>query len=206
MPLCRPDGAGCVECLADVDCQAGFVCTANACIPDCQASGCESDLNDGGKKCSEAFVIGRTDAANTFHHSGDTYGDSNDDDLNYFLEHPECWDASYDHFFRLYLMPGDTLSVALTPKDNDFDAMLKLYTGTMCDDDDAGLFQSNATYIIQCWNDESNGDPESFSYAVNEEGWYTVVVDGRQSGEDEDWGDYDLDITLTCSQENCCCQ
>ena len=204
-PLCRPDGVGCVACLADADCQNGDLCTDYSCIPDCQASGCQTDLNDGGKKCSEAFVIGRPEASGIFHHEGDTYGDNNDDDLNYVFEHPECWDASYDHFFRIYLMPGDTIAVNLIPKDNFFDAMLKLYTGTMCDDDDAGLFQSNATYIIQCWNDESDGDPEFFTHAVSEEGWYTIVVDGRQSGDEEDWGEYGIDITLTCSQENCCC-
>ena len=204
---CAPDASGCVECLEDGHCAALFVCDeAFHCIPDCIApGGCSSDHSESGKKCSEAWLVGRVDAKGTAHFEKDTYQESNDDDLNYFLDHSECWDASYDHFYRLYLFAGETIAVLLTPKEAAFDAMLKLYTGTECDEDGAGIFSSNDKYLIQCWNDDGDGDPENFSYQIPEEGWYTIVVDGRQSGEDEDWGVYELDITLTCNQDNCCC-
>lgn len=204
---CAPDASGCVECLEDGHCADLFICDESFhCVPDCIApTGCASDLSPSRKKCSEAWVIGRVDAKDGAHLVGDTYQESNDDDLNYFLEHSECWDASYDHFYRIYLLPGETISVLLVPKEQWFDAMLKLYTGTECDENDAGIFSSNDKYLIQCWNDDGDGDPENFSYQVAEEGWYTIVVDGRQSGEDEDWGMYELDITLTCTQDNCCC-
>lgn len=204
--LCAPGAAGCVECLVDGDCAAGFVCDdAWHCIPDCVApGGCANDLSPSGKKCSEAKVVGRPQAASTAHFTGDTYSQGNDDDLNYFLEHSECWDASYDHFYRMYLFPQETLTVSLVPKEAQFDAMLKLYTGTECDDDSAGIFSANDKYLIQCWNDDGDGDPEGFAYTVTAEGWHTIVVDGRQSGE-EDWGEYELDVTLSCSTDNCCC-
>ena len=204
-PHCGPGGQQCVQCLDSGDCPAGQICTANACVPDCQVPGCQTDLGPKGKKCKEAYVVGRLDAAQTAHFEGDTDGDGDDDDLNYAFGKSECWDASYDNFYRIYLRAGETLAVVLEPKETEFDAMLKLYTGTECDDDDSGIFQKNDKYLIECWNDGSDEEPESFAYVAGEEGWYTVVVDGRQSGEDSDWGDYALDVTLTCAQANCCC-
>jgi len=204
-PLCKTDGTDCAQCLGSEDCAQGFVCQQNACVPDCQAEGCQSDLNDSGEKCSEAFVVGRLDAQNGMHFDGDTYKDGNEDDLNYVFEHPECWDASYDNFYRLFLRDGESLNVVLEPNDDEFDAMLKIYTGTKCDDDDAGLFQKNDKYLIKCYNDASDGDAESFDYVATSEGWYTVVVDGRQTGDEDDFGEYSVDIKLTCTQANCCC-
>ncbi len=186
-----------------------FKCKSFKCIADCKAQGCQTSLSPSGKKCSEAWVVGRVEAAGTFTKSGDTWNQSNDDDLNYFMEHSECWDASYDHFFRIYLMPGEKLAVTATPAsgETDFDIMLKLYTGTECDDDSAGIFSANDKYLVQCWNDQSDGKGESFSYTVGSEGWYTVVVDGRLSGTDEgDYGAYTATLKLTCVEETCCCE
>lgn len=205
-PWCHPDGIGCVACTEDGHCVAGFHCQAFACIEDCQAQGCATALGAGGKKCSEAFVVGRVEASVGAEFSGNTDGDKDDDNLNYFLGHNECWDASYDHFYRIFLRAGESIQVNLVPDASDFDAMLKLYDGTECDDDGAGIFDDNDKYLIQCWNGDGDGDPESFSHTVDKEGWYTIVVDGRLSGDDDaDYGDYDLTVELSCTEGNCCC-
>ncbi len=204
-PFCQPDGGGCAECLEDGDCGNGEKCSNYACKVNCKAQGCNNDLSANGEKCSKAFQVGRTEALATFAHSGNTYQDSNDDDLNYFLDHSECWDASYDHFFRIYLMVGDKITATVIPDASEFDVMLKLYDGTECDDDDVGIFGANDKYLIKCWNDNSDDEPESFSWTANKDGWFTVVVDGRQSGENEDWGDYGFTLKLDCAEESCCC-
>lgn len=204
-PYCRPDGSGCAGCLVDGDCEQGFKCKNFTCVENCKAMGCASDLGPTGKKCSTAYVVGRNEAMNTFQHSGDTYQDSNDDDLNYVFDFPECWDASYDNFFRIYLMPGDTITATVVPDDPLFNVMLKLYDGTECDDDNAGIFSANDKYKILCVNNGADNDPESFTWTADKTGWFTVVVDGRQSGEDEDWGLYDFSLKLTCAEANCCC-
>ena len=115
-PWCHPDGTGCVVCVEDLHCGEGFHCDDFACAVDCQAQGCANDLGAGGKKCSDAYVIGRVEASGGVLFSGDTEDQKNDDDLNYFLEHSECWDASTDHFYRVYLMAGETLHVDLAVK------------------------------------------------------------------------------------------
>jgi len=192
-----------------MDCAAGFKCKSFSCIADCKAQGCQTSLSPSGKKCSEAWVVGRQDATKTFTKSADTWNQSDDDNLNYVFDHPECWDASYDHFFRIYLMPGDKIAVTATPAaaELDFDLMLKLYTGTECDDDSAGIFSANDKYLVQCWDDKADGKGEGFSYTAAAEGWYTVVVDGRLAGSDEmDYGVYTFALTLTCTEESCCCE
>ena len=204
-PFCRPDGASCAECLADGDCGSGFKCVDYTCQENCKAAGCNNDLSASGEKCSQAFIVGRTEALATFAAAGDTYQDGNDDDLNYFLDHSECWDASYDHFYRIYLMVGDVIAATVVPNATEFDVMLKLYDGTECDDDSAGIFSANDKYLVKCWNDASDNKPESFTWTADKQGWFTVVVDGRQSGEDADWGDYNFTLKLSCVEENCCC-
>ena len=208
-PHCHPDGVGCVACLENTDCAVGFKCKSFACIADCKAQGCTGNLAPSGKKCSDAWVVGRLEAQKTFTKSADTWNGNDDDDLNYFLEHEECWDASYDHHYRIYLMPGDKITVSATPAaaEWDFDLMLKLYTGTECDDDSAGIFSANDKYLVQCWNDAADGKGEGFTFTATAEGWYTVVVDGRLSGSEEmDYGAYTFKLTLTCSEETCCCE
>ena len=205
-PHCLPSGESCVQCLDSSNCQPGFLCMDHQCIPDCQAPACTTNLSASGKKCAEAYIVGRLEAADSTTFSGDTYGDNNDDDLNYLFGSAECWDASYDHFYRFYLMAGETLTAALTPLESEFDAMLKIYTGTECDKDSAGIFSSNDDYLIECYNSQNDGKPESFSHTFSQEGWYTIVVDGRQTGDEADYGEYTVEFALTCTQDNCCCQ
>jgi hypothetical protein len=206
-PYCLPGGSACVACLDTAQCPANHSCVNNVCKPNCSAQGCAGDMSASGEKCSKAFIVGRLDASDTATFNGDTYDASDDDNLNYFFGHDDCWDASSDNFYRIYLVAGDSLSVNLAiPASPNFDAMLKLYTGTECDDDSAGFFSANDKYLIKCYDNGSDGDNESFSYTATADGWYTVVVDGRLSGiEEEDYGPYTLTLALTCANLGCCC-
>jgi hypothetical protein len=212
--VCAPGGAGCVECLVDGDCPPGAHCgDAQACVPNCAAQGCATDGAPDADKCSQARIAGRLDAANggaTF--TGDTEGESNDDDLAQGWFPPsKCNDDGEDHFYRIWLRPGEILAVQLDVQDNDFDAMLKLYEGTECDENDAGIFDDNDAYLVDCWNGDGEGDDESFVWTADAEGWYTVVVDGRVEYNDDDWppdgdyGPYAITLILTCTDANCCC-
>ena len=212
---CPPDGAGCVECFEDGHCPAGEHCGgAQTCVPDCVAQGCASLTGPGGDKCGQAIVVGRLDAADggaTF--LGDTEDGSNDDDLEQgWLPPAKCYDDGEDHFYRIWLRPGETLAVQLDVQDNYFDAMLKLFEGTECDDDDAGFFENNDADLVDCWNGDGEGDDESFAWTSTGEGWYTVVVDGRDEyvydawPDDGDYGAYAITLTLTCTEQNCCCE
>ncbi len=214
LAYCPPDGAGCVECFEDAHCPAGEHCgEAQTCVPDCAAEGCTTDAGPSADKCSQAVIVGRVDAADdgaTF--LGDTEDDSNDDDLSMgWLPPSKCYDDGEDHFYRIWLRPGETIAVELDVQDNYFDAMLKLYEGTECDEDNVGIFDDNDAYLVDCWNDDGEGDDESFAWVATGEGWHTVVVDGRDSydydewPDDGDYGEYAITITLTCTEENCCC-
>lgn len=202
LPRCPADGAACVQCLSDADCVAADHCAAQVCAPDCTASGCVTDQGPGGKKCSQAVVVGRKDAAVGAWFSADTSDlGANDNTYDGFLEFgpDECWDAAEDSAYRIYMLAGEGLHVTLYPLALQFDAMLKLYTGTACaanDEDD----------LIDCFNDDDDGGNEVATYTATSDGWISIVVDGRRAfDEDADWGPYNITVTLSCAQANCCC-
>lgn len=197
-PFCRPDGTGCVECLGNPDCTAPDThCDNFVCVPDCLAQGCATDNSPSGEECGNAKIVGRLDASTTISYSGDTTGDGDDDDLS--GGGSVCYDAKYDNFYRIYLITGDELVVDLHSLEFDFDAMLKLYSGTDCAD-------NGESDLISCYNGGGNGSSEGFTYTATADGWYTVVVDGRYAfSDDYDYGNYTIDLSLTCTQANCCC-
>jgi hypothetical protein len=197
-PFCRADGQNCAECLADPDCtEPDTHCENDVCVPDCLAQGCVTDNNPDGEDCAHAKIVGRLDAINLVTYSGDTTGDGDDDDLS--TNDSDCWDAKYDNFFRIYLIAGDQLDADLYGLEWEFDAMMKLYSGTDCAD-------NGENDLISCTNDGGDGNDESLTYVAPADGWYTLVVDGRSAfSNEEDYGYYDLDIVLTCVDTNCCC-
>jgi hypothetical protein len=202
LPRCTPDGASCVACLEDADCPAEEHCAAQACVPDCSASGCLTDPSPSGNKCSQAIIVGRTDAAAEAWFSGDTSNaGTNDNTYDNFLQFgpDECWDAAEDRFYRLYMLAGESVTVTLSPLVSEFDAMLKFFKGTACaanDEDD----------LLSCVNNDGDGDKEIGAHTATQDGWITIVVDGRRAfDEDADWGPYNIAIQLSCGQENCCC-
>jgi len=178
-------------CAADESCVPGVGCSA------CSAMGCAGGGGDG-EECGSAIVVGRTAAMGGAVFDGDTTGDGDDEDVSSSLG-SDCWDAKYDNFYRVYLVAGDRLDVALDVMESDFDAMLKLYSGTNC----AG---GGTDDLLSCTNDGFDGRDESFSYTAAADGWYTIVVDGRLAfNDDYDWGRYRLTVTLACSDAGCCC-
>ena len=214
LPHCAPDGSGCVQCLGDEQCSPEEHCTGSyTCGADCTSDGCATDTSPGGDSCMDAVIIGRLDATDggaVF--SGDTTGASNDDDLAQGWFPPaNCNDEGEDRFYRIHMVPGDTLSVQVGVGSAYFDAMLKLYTGTECDEDDAGIFEDNDADLLECWNESGAGESESFIWVADAEGWYTIVIDGRDeydpdAGPDHgDYGPYEITISLTCSEDGCCC-
>ena len=196
LPFCGSKSLGCVQCLADPDCPEYTHCDGGTCKPDCLAEGCATDVAPDGKKCSKARIIGRTNAQSGFLYKSDTTNAGNNDDLS--TTKSDCWDAKYDHFYRIWLFVGETVELTTSVFDYDFDVMMKLYQGTLCDD-------SGANPIV-CVDDGSDGKPETKVFTATQDGWITIVVDGRMSWNDDyDWGEYSLAAKLTCSTPNCCC-
>jgi cysteine-rich repeat protein len=163
----------------------------------CAAQGCQSNLAPNAKTCSNAREIGRVPASGTAHLTGDTTNAGNNDDLS--SGGAACYDAKYDMFYRIYLMAGDQINVTLDPLDADFDAMMKLYSGTDCAANGSGD-------LIGCYQSAYDGGTESLAFTAVTEGWYTLVVDGRYAFDDDyDYGSYALDVTLSCATAGCCC-
>ncbi len=181
-----------------------LVCTScsfdtSGCV-NCAPQGCVTDNGPDAEDCGSAKIIGRTDALAGYTYNGDTTGAGDDDNLPSGLG-TDCYDAKYDNFFRIYLLSGERMDVTLDPIDYDFDAMLKLYTGTDCDGGSNGYSD-----LVDCYQSAYDGGTESFSYTATQDGWLTIVVDGRFAfSDDYDYGEYTLDVSITCNHANCCC-
>ena len=88
-----------------------------------------------------------------------------------------------DEFFRIYLYPGETVAMSQSAG---FTARTKFYASDSCAGD----------------ADDCNGSTLVFSATV--EGWHTLVVDGASSAF-EDWGSYNLSVSLNESASACPC-
>lgn len=198
--ICRA-GEACVECASDTDCAATHYCTeAWTCEERCTgALGCESNNTPTGRKCSTAKVIGRLIAVAGTRISGDTTGHGDNDNLPSFGY--DCWDAQDDDFYRVYMMVGDRLVVTATPLVSHYQLSLKLYRGTVCDD--------NKDDLITCRWEGGDAKPQTYTHVAATDGWITVVVDGASSFADDngkyDRGPYNLDVKLDCVGPLCCC-
>jgi hypothetical protein len=188
-------------CAITADCAPGYDCVGGVCVTPCSASGCDTDLTPLGVECTQARIIGRVDAMGGAVNQGDTTTTGNNHDMYSGTDSgpTECWDAATDEHYRIYLMPGDQITVQVTPQEVSFDSMVKLIDGTTCDDGDDQT-------LIACLNDGSDGEPDQGSHTATQEGWVTIVVDGRMAFDDEaDFGPYSLAVTLTCADAGCCC-
>ena len=178
------------------DCAAGLICSGGECTT-CQAQGCSTDVGSDKKTCDQAAIIGRTNAQTGFLVLDDTTGAGNNDDLS--TNKTACWDAKYDHFYRIWMLAGETIAVTASPMEFEFNLMLKLYQGTQCD--------SNKDTLLGCTNDGGDGKAEEATWVANQDGWVSIVVDGRRAFTDDyDWGEYAIHVQLTCNEAGCCCQ
>ena len=194
---CNAEGTACVECRTSSDCDGYAVCTESNI---CEANSCtlppEACSNGDASRdaCDSARIVSRVDAESGTTRSGDLYFDSNDDS--------ECASSSgEDHFYRIFLYPGDSLSVTMDVDSWDgFDPVLAVFrsstecTGTTCDNLDV------------CEDDGGSGTDERFSsFVAPAAGWYTIKADAWRwiSSSEEDW--YRLEIDLECLVPGCGC-
>ena len=195
--FCSTDGTHCLDCDESHVCPANKQCVDELCV-DCQAQGCQGDASPVGETCASAKVIGRIAAVSGYSTTGDTENDGNNDDLPSFGG-PDCWDAKFDNFFRIWLVQGDLVTIVADPGPADFNMSLKLYQGIACHDDWENEF-------VVCEWQENGGASETIVHTASQDGWFTIVVDGAAFSYDEyDWGAYDLYVSLNCADAGCCC-
>ncbi|MFT7580948.1 MAG: hypothetical protein ACI9MR_002622 [Myxococcota bacterium] len=168
---------------------------ADTTIPGCQSGGCTTNIAKGGTSCSSAYIIGRPNAddgnGSSFGHAASTVGAGNNSDFAQAV----CGDDRNDRFYQIYLKVGEQLTVTLNPTTTGFDASLSLYAGVACD-----------TGLTCVDNDLNQTTPDRLLWQARDmpgegDGWYTIVVDGRNTS-----GDYSVVVQLDCQEEDCCCQ
>lgn len=212
-PVCRPDGAGCVQCLYTTDCPDGQYCTPLAtcgqclndshclaseycggyqCLPDKPLTACPGDSAPDGTTCGNAKIIARTAVAGTnANFSGaTTYSGTDNDDAS-------CSDGGNERFYRIYLEPLDQVTVKLSPSSY-YDAVLKVYVGSDCDD-------NGTSDLVVCKDQQAGGVQESYSFQAVTAGWYSIVVDGVSTANDDDYGSFTLNVALSCTLTSCNC-
>jgi hypothetical protein len=200
-PYCAGPAAGCVACLSNDHCPAGYSCLSNVCQDPCSGvQGCATDIGPNASTCAKARILGRKDAITAIGAkiNGDTNTTNNSDDLpSPLFGSSECWDAQSDQFYRVWLVAGETLTATVDPTDFDFDIMLKLYVGTLCE---------SGGDPLKCMNDKGDGTNETLTQSISTTGWHTIVVDGVYAfSDDYDYGPYALTMKITSNQKPLCC-
>ena len=155
----------------------------------CVPTGCTTDLAPNARTCSAARTVGRRDAllaSGGFVGSGDTTNagtNSNDVCPN------NAWDFSTDHFWRIYLYPGDELETRMRFNDSGLGETVKIATG--CGGGD----------VVAC------GEyGVTTRYVATAEGWHVVIADGRTApGVFDDFGPYTVDVILRPGPNDCPC-
>lgn len=175
------------------------------------------------KTCQTASVFGRTilttDNAvaftyNTFNmaHNDDPPNNDNADDVStkgcpIFGDGDDLWcksecsDSGLDHFFQVYLIPGDLFTMTVNDYavykefDENIDFMLKVYRGNQCPLD--------RTTLVSCIDNKHSGSANAESLQIapmtpEEEGWYTIVLD---SDDEQNAGTYSLSARIFKNSE-----
>lgn len=196
--------------------------TAEVYVPQCWLGQdqCQPVDSTDRKTCENAQILGRTNLmyggikwnSDTINES--TGGNKNDDNLDgdcpWFPDEndplwcqSECDDNGLDHFFRVYLVPGDLFSFTVTDllifKDPDWgihiDFMLKVYRGYECPLD--------MEELLTCVNEKDVNSPTYNNIQIKpmtaeEQGWYTIVLDSTDS---EEAGTYTISASLFQNSE-----
>ena len=122
--------------------------------------------------------------------SGNTVGDSDDDDTFSTTLGSGCLGLGPDNFHQIYFEAGDVLTAGTTTPTPAYHIPLAIYEGRSCGSK------------LVCADIGLGGDPENLTYTATQDGWVTIAVDGALSG---DVGDYTLTVSVTCTTQSCCC-
>jgi hypothetical protein len=146
-------------------------------------------------------VIGRAAAAVA---TGFAISDNTCDSLNFgkFDEGSSCHSKAGDHAYRIFARAGESLSAtvqATTPcggNDSVWHPTVMIWKGAECG-------PNACTTRLAC--QASGSTIATQSHAVTEDGWYTVVVDGRYNYQatEPDEGSYTLTVKLTTTKTEC---
>lgn len=187
-------------CVADTDCTGGFVCGAShtcvapGCPPPADSCTTGSQSRD---RCAGARVIGRLAAATTA-------GYSISDDTCYandrFDDSSGCWDANNDHAYRIYLRKDESAAITLTTSSACPSSSSSYWYATLQVFSNAGCSDTTCATKLHC---DYNDDRHDYTLVAAQDGWYIIVVDGSHAF--DDYGDYTLEVKLTCAQAGCEC-
>jgi hypothetical protein len=152
---------------------------------------CEGKVDSTPDSCDAPYIIGRTWAKEGFFYGGNTQAATNKDTERCGPHSdPDNLDTGKDHFFRIYLVVGDTIMASQNPAS--WEARLKIHDEADC----VGSAKQCSTEV----------DPAVIEYEALETGWFTLVVDGVSLGLD-DYGDYSLTVDLIAGPgvDECAC-
>ncbi len=197
-PHCKAAGStsSCVECTTNAHCGTDEVCdSSGSCVPD----GCPppavacANGSESRDRCSGARTISRLDASDS---SGYLVSSDTCNAHDRFDDSGSCYDAGYDHTYRIYLRQAESIQISLNTswgcQSSFWDATIKLYSNAGCND-------TACTNKVIC-DDYFEGTK---NYTAPHDGWYIIVVDGSTAFDDE--GDYVLGVKLTCGPAGCGC-
>lgn len=141
---------------------------------------CDGKVDSTPDSCDAPYIIGRTPAKSSFFHGGSTQAATNKDTERCGPHsNPENLDTGRDHFFRIWLVEGDTITASQNP--SSWEARVKIH-------DEADCVGSAKVCSIEV-------DPAVIEYEALKTDWFTIVVDGVSVGLG-DYGDYSLTVDL----------
>ncbi|WP_052552377.1 hypothetical protein [Enhygromyxa salina] len=152
---------------------------------------CDGKIDSTPNTCDGPYFIGRTAAKGGFFFGGNT-GSATDDENGACgpVDIPVNLDQGPDHFFRIWLVQGDTITVTQNP--NNWVARLKIHDEAEC--------VGNAKVCSE------TPDPATIEYEALKTDWFTIVADGRNLALG-DAGDYTLmvDLEVGPNLDECSC-
>ncbi len=178
----------------DLDvCTAAGVCEGDAgCPPPAEACSAGSQNRRG---CGNARVISRLDAGVGYAVLDNTCSARDEFDAS-----GGCWDAGYDHTYRLYMREGERVTIRYqTDEPCSWDT--SSWQGTLHIFESAGCDDRECRSKVYC---EDNERDQTANYTATQDGWIIIVADGSTAFDDE--GDYRLDVNLSCRDGDCTCR
>jgi hypothetical protein len=152
---------------------------------------CDGKVDSTPDSCTAPYIIGRTPAKSGFFYGGNTQAATNKDTERCGPHsNPDNLDTGKDHFFRIYLVEGDTITATQNP--SNWDGRVKIH-------DEADCVGNAKVCSVET-------DPAVIEYEALESDWFTIVVDGVSLGLD-DYGDYSLTVDLVpgSNVDECSC-